>query len=180
MGFLGLEIGAGANPQKEKNEGWLHQDIRDLPGIDWVGDFRELPWGAEHFDAVFSSHGIEHTSWRETQAVLEEWLRVLKTGGTLELITPDFFRLWENLITGRVLPESGKWAGGPVTPAFVAYVTGGGQDHEHNYHTAHYTDAWYFEALTELGCDVTIKYHGIRHPSPSIRVIAVKGTTHES
>jgi predicted SAM-dependent methyltransferase len=173
--FAGLELGTGTKPQKV-GPGWIHQDIRDLVGIDVVGDCRDLSvFGDEYFDEVFSSHVIEHVGWRLVEATLMEWLRVLKPGGRLEIITPDFFRLWENLITQRVLPKSEKWPGGSVDSAFVAYVTGGGQDYSHNYHTAHYTDVWYRETLERVGCDVEIKYHGRDHPSPSIRVIAIKG-----
>ena len=32
-----LEIGAGLNPQKPKEE-WIHQDVRELDGIDIVCD----------------------------------------------------------------------------------------------------------------------------------------------
>jgi hypothetical protein len=56
----------------------------------------------------------------------------------------------------------------------VAYVTGGGQEYPENTHTAHYIDTWYKQALEQLNCDVEIKYHGKDHPSPSIRIIAIK------
>jgi len=166
-----LEIGAGNNPQKE---GWIHQDIRQLDGIDLVCDAKQLPFKDSELEDVFSSHVIEHFGWREVRIVLIEWLRVLEKGGRLEMITPDFFRLWENLITKRDLPKSDKWKGGPVDSAFVAYVTGGGQDYPENTHIAHYTDKWYRETLESLGCSVEIKYHGKDHPSPSIRIIAIK------
>lgn len=169
-----LEIGAGSNPQKAGPE-WQHQDIRGLPGIDIVCDCRKIPRADEAFDEVFSSHTIEHVGWREVRATLIEWLRILKPGGRLEIILPDFFRLWENLITQRDLPPSAKWRGGPVDSEFVAYVTGGGQDYPENVHLAHYTDTWYRETLEGLGCVVEIKYHGQTHPSPSIRIIATKG-----
>jgi len=167
-----LEIGVGNNPQKD-NE-WLHQDIRILPGVDLVCDAKKLPLPNESLTDIFSSHVIEHFSWREVKNVLIEWLRVLEIGGRLEIITPDFYRLWENLITKRDLPKNDKWKGGPVDSAFVAYVTGGGQDYPENTHTAHYTPNWYKQTLEELGCQIEIRYHGQNHPSPSIRIIAIK------
>jgi predicted SAM-dependent methyltransferase len=167
-----LEIGVGNNPQKD-NE-WLHQDIRILPGVDLVCDAKKLPLPNESLTDIFSSHVIEHFSWREVKNVLIEWLRVLEIGGRLEIITPDFYRLWENLVIKRDLPKTDKWKGGPVDSAFVAYVTGGGQDYVENTHTAHYTPDWYQQTLEELGCQVEIKYHGQNHPSPSIRIIAIK------
>lgn len=167
-----LEIGAGNNPFYD--ESWIRQDIRKLPGIDLVCDAKHLPFSDNFLDEVFASHVIEHFSWREVKKVLTEWLRVLVINGRLEIITPDFYRLWENLVTKRDLPKSDKWKGGPVDSAFVAYVTGGGQDYPENTHTAHYTADWYKQTLEELGCKVEILYHGTNHPSPSIRIIATK------
>jgi len=166
-----LEIGVGTNPQKE---GWIHQDIRQLDGVNLVCDARKLPLNDESVEEIFSSHVIEHFSWREVKDVLIEWLRVLKKGGKLEMITPDFFRLWQNLVDEIDLPKTDKWRGGVVDSEFVAYVTGGGQDYPENTHTAHYTDKWYRKTLEDLGCKVEIKYHGQNHPSPSIRIIATK------
>lgn len=166
-----LEIGCGTNPQKKD---WVHQDIRKLSNIDLICDARKLPLENESFNEIFSSHVIEHFGWREVKNVLIEWLRILEYGGRLEMITPDFFRLWENLVTQRNLPAGNKWRGGPVDSAFVAYVTGGGQDYPENTHIAHYTADWYKKTLEELGCEVEIKYHGKDHPSPSIRIIAIK------
>lgn len=167
-----LEIGAGSNPQQDDT--WIHQDIRKLPGIELVCDAKKLPLENESCSDVFSSHVIEHFGWRETKAVLTEWLRVLAKRGRLEMITPDFFRLWENLVIQKDLPVTEKWKGGPVDSAFVAYVTGGGQDYPENTHIAHYTDKWYKETLEAMNCDVEILHHGQEHPSPSIRIFAIK------
>jgi len=170
--MIKIEIGAGTNPQKDST--WVHQDIRKLNGVDLVCDARKLSHKDKEVEEIFSSHVIEHFGWRETKNILIEWLRVLRVGGKLEIILPDFYRLWENLITQRDLPKSEKWKGGMVDSAFVAYVTGGSQDYPENTHLAHYTDKWYRKILEELGCTVEIKYHGKDHPSPSIRIIAIK------
>lgn len=165
-----LEIGAGNHPQ----EGYEHLDIRQLPHIEYVCDARRLPFPDGSYDEVFSNQVIEHFGWREVEAVLVEWLRVLKPRGKLEIITPDFYHIWESLITQRDLPVSEKWRGGPVDSKFVAYVTGGSQDYPENSHLAHYTYDWYKETLESLGCSVEIKFHGQTVPGPSIRVIAIK------
>jgi len=170
--MIKIEIGAGTNPLKD--ESWIHQDIRKLDGIDLVCNAEKLPYKDGEVGEVFSSHVIEHFGWRKVKDVLEEWVRVLATGGRLEIVTPDFFRLWENLVTKRNLPTSDKWRGGPVDSAFVAYVTGGGQDYPENTHISHYTDVWYKKTLEDMDCTVEIKYHGKDHPSPSIRIIAIK------
>ncbi|MCK4994899.1 MAG: methyltransferase domain-containing protein [Candidatus Omnitrophica bacterium] len=52
------------------------------------GDARDLYWFKnEVLDYVYSSHLLE--DFRETEVVLNEWLRVLKLGGYLILYCPD-------------------------------------------------------------------------------------------
>lgn len=170
-----LEIGAGPHPK----EGYEHLDVRRLAHVEYIANARALPFADQTYDEVFSNHVIEHFGWREVRAVLTEWLRVLKAGGHLDIITPDFYRLWENLITQRdfPVPENPQfrgWKGGPIDSQFVAYVTGGSQDYPENTHLAHYTPDWYRETLEDLGCEVEIKFHGQNHPSPSIEIIVVK------
>ena len=40
-------------------------------------------------DGVFSSHLLEHFHYEQVPAVLQEWFRVIKTGGHLMLYLPD-------------------------------------------------------------------------------------------
>jgi len=167
-----LEIGAGTNPQKDGD--WIKQDVRKVKGIDLVCNAKKLPFKDNSLTEIFSFHVIEHFGWREVEDVLKEWVRVLASNGILEMLTPDFYMLWGNLVSQRNLPKTEKWRGGPVDSQFVAYVTGGGQDYPENTHLAHYTDGWYKETLEKLGCEVEIRYHGKLHPSPSIRIIAKK------
>lgn len=81
-----LEIGCGGTKVFSNSIGL---DIRSVDGVDVVADARKLPFEDEYFDHVYSSHVIEHFSHREVQAVLEEWVRVLKIGGKFELRCPD-------------------------------------------------------------------------------------------
>jgi ubiquinone/menaquinone biosynthesis C-methylase UbiE len=53
-----------------------------------TGDATQLTWFADSvLDYVYSSHVLE--DFRDTQAVLSEWLRVLKSGGYLIIFCPD-------------------------------------------------------------------------------------------
>lgn len=168
-----LEIGAGGRPQKPK-ELWIHQDIRPLKGIEVVCDCQKLPFPDASFDEIFASHVLEHVGWRKVEATLKEWLRVLTPKGRLDIVVPDFFKLWENFITKRDLPKGSKWRGGPVDSAFVAYVTGGGQEYPENTHTAHYTSEWYLKTFQELNCNAEVIFHAPDHPSPSIEIVVTK------
>jgi SAM-dependent methyltransferase len=54
------------------------------------GDARKLHWFVDAcLDFVFSSHLLEDFPTEETEAVLREWLRVLKPGGHLIIYGPD-------------------------------------------------------------------------------------------
>ena len=68
---------------------WTNCDL--LPGRQVVGhDLREpLPWGAAVFDAVYSSHVLEHLPPAEGRELLAEQLRVLKPGGVCRVVVPD-------------------------------------------------------------------------------------------
>ena len=68
---------------------WTNCDL--LPGRQVVGhDLREpLPWGAAVFDAVYSSHVLEHLPPTEGRELLAEQLRVLKPGGVCRVVVPD-------------------------------------------------------------------------------------------
>lgn len=53
-----------------------------------IGDVKSLHWFADGvLDYVFSSHCLE--DFKDTQTVMQEWLRVLKPGGYLVLYLPD-------------------------------------------------------------------------------------------
>jgi len=90
MGY-GLDLGFGGDPITS------HAIRVDLPQpYAYTGDASvQLGGGAENLywfkdgvlDFVYSSHLIE--DYQDTEAVLREWLRVLKPGGRLILFAPD-------------------------------------------------------------------------------------------
>lgn len=52
-------------------------------------DIRYLPEADETVDEIHSHHAIEHVSWRDIEATLREWYRVLVVGGALVITFPD-------------------------------------------------------------------------------------------
>jgi ubiquinone/menaquinone biosynthesis C-methylase UbiE len=78
-----LEIGGGKKPQG----GYLHMDIKKIPGVDIVGDVRKLPFKDGELDEIFGHWILEHFYYREIPEILAEWKRVLKKGGLLHLVT---------------------------------------------------------------------------------------------
>ena len=97
-----LEIGPGP----KKLRGFESLDAIDRPGVDHVGDARVLPFEADTFGLIYASHVIEHIPWYETVATLQEWLRVLRPGGTLEVWTINAVTVARELIA---FEETGEW-----------------------------------------------------------------------
>lgn len=55
-------------------------------------------------DGIYSSHTIEHIDPTDSQTMFENWLRVLKPGGRMEIRCPDAEWTWKEYFSGR-LPE---------------------------------------------------------------------------
>ena len=87
----GMDIGYGGDPIvphaicMDLPHGYAHYEdhVQHLHG-----DARDLHWfSANSLDWIYSSHVLE--DFEDTNAVLEEWLRVVKSGGNLVLYLPD-------------------------------------------------------------------------------------------
>jgi hypothetical protein len=80
-----LNLGAGSYL-----EGYFNLDRN--PKDDRIAKAEAYP--LDFFDyavqEVRASHILEHFSHRETQAVVNEWVRILKPGGILKIAVPDF------------------------------------------------------------------------------------------
>jgi predicted SAM-dependent methyltransferase len=71
--------------------GFVHVDLADYPHIDYRHDIRTLPMFADgEVDLIYACHVLEYFDRVDVIEVLREWLRVLKTEGTLRLAVPDF------------------------------------------------------------------------------------------
>lgn len=71
--------------------GWVHVDLCDMPHIDHKTSIDDLSmFEDESVDLIYSSHSFEYFDRQQAPAVLAEWRRVLKPGGTLRLAVPDF------------------------------------------------------------------------------------------
>jgi len=87
-----LEIGPGYHG--ERIPGFETLDIEKRGNVDHVGDASEvLPFDDGAFDLIYASHILEHIPWQKTEHALKEWVRVLKTGGWLEIWVPDALKI---------------------------------------------------------------------------------------
>lgn len=97
----GLDIGAGPDGLGRSHT-WPHAAIREWDLAD--GDATELPGIASgSLDFVYSSHCLEHLA--DVGSALCRWADVLKPGGYLVLVVPDF-EMYERFIwPSRIQPE---------------------------------------------------------------------------
>jgi len=78
--------------------GWTNVDIRECPcekldeeSIYLVKDCTDLSWlENESVDEILVAHFLEHFRVADHHAILSSWWRVLKFGGRLRLVCPDF------------------------------------------------------------------------------------------
>ena len=83
-----------------------------------------LPWPDNSVDEILASHCIEHFIYHHAPDLVHDWIRMLKPGGRIEIITPDFDQVvygyaegkfpWlgaiQNLYAGEIeWPPSGCW-----------------------------------------------------------------------
>lgn len=70
---------------------------------------------------VRASHVLEHFSHRETEKVIQDWVRVLEPNGVLKIAVPDFEKIAKGYLSGK--PEN--WG---------SYVMGGHDDPDDFHH----------------------------------------------
>jgi SAM-dependent methyltransferase len=155
LGDIKLNIGCGGDIRP----GFINIDILEAPGVDLVWDIRprmqweehiypypgSLPWPDSSVDEILASHCIEHFIYHHAPDLIRDWIRMLRPGGRIEIITPDFDQVidgitkgtmqWltaiQNLYAGEIeWPPSGCW-----------------------YHYSCYNWAWLYGQLVTWGCD---------------------------
>lgn len=89
QGPVRLNLGCGRDV-RDGRAGWVNVDIAPLKGVDVVCDLAEppYPFAAAAADHVLMSHVLEHLE--DTVTVLEEVHRILRPGGTAEVVVPHF------------------------------------------------------------------------------------------
>lgn len=99
-----LDIGCGRPCETMPDEAFLRYlgrpgsvglDIKDVTGpYQFVkGSITAMPFPDEHFDNIVAMEVLEHIN--DVDVALKELKRVLKTGGTLVISTPDCHPVWD-------------------------------------------------------------------------------------
>lgn len=133
-----LNLGCGGDVR----EGFVNVDVRREPGVEAVCDAAHLPFSDGVFGEVVASDLLEHFSWRRTGEVLQEWRRVLRSGGELVVKVPNMHTLIQMYGKGRI----------PFQEFIrIAY---GNQDYAENTHRAGFNPELIRYLLEENGFEV--------------------------
>lgn len=89
---LRLNLGGGDGPQPQ---GYVNVDRK------FGGEVFPLDYPDESVDSIRASHVLEHFSHRHTLAVLQEWFRVLRPGGSISIAVPDFDWICQRHLSGH-------------------------------------------------------------------------------
>jgi len=81
-----LHLGCGNNILP----GWLNTDRKISDQVAYVDLTERFPLENDTFDYVFNEHAIEHIPYPQGVGMLREALRVLRPGGRIRVVTPDF------------------------------------------------------------------------------------------
>lgn len=84
--MIKTHIGCG---KRDFGPEWINIDGADFPHIHYK-DVTKLPFKNNEVDLIYACHLISYFDREEIVTVLNEWKRVLKSGGILRLATPDF------------------------------------------------------------------------------------------
>lgn len=87
--------------------GYINIDIRESVKPDLVADVLNL---SDHFsensvDEIWASHLIEHLTPEEADKAVIHWKSLLKQGGKLSIVTPDFKAIAQGYIGGQLSLE---------------------------------------------------------------------------
>jgi len=105
-----LNIGCG----KHFHEAWTNIDLVSVSPSVRAYDLRKgLPYADNSYDAVYTSHVLEHLSPADARSSLREQFRVLKRGGIIRVVVPDlegvvreYLRQLESIIAGTAGAEA--------------------------------------------------------------------------
>jgi len=166
--LIKLNVGAGRN----RLPGYIGVDIVEGKGVDKIAPAWKLPFATNEVDEIYTHHVIEHISSPDLDRTLKEFARVLKRGGKLILICPDFEKHLRRWLDGDY---TYRWG-------FGLKMILGYQTHKGQFHTNGFTLKRFRKMLPSYGFEVKVlenrdnKYKRDRAfvPKGDIHVEAIK------
>ena len=93
-----LNLGCG----KRILSGYINIDVEPFSDKVIVMDVRSLEFADESIDEILAEQVLEHLPYFETQEILWEWWRVLRFGGVLKIVVPDFEKIARAYLGGKI------------------------------------------------------------------------------
>lgn len=119
LGIRKINLGCG----HVQPEGYINVDARELPGVDVVTSADDLLFDDNILEEIYAAHLIEHfTELELKRKIFPHWLKKIRPGGKLRLVTPDADSMIRDYIAGEMTFEA------------LRKVTYGAQDYEGDFH----------------------------------------------
>jgi glycosyltransferase involved in cell wall biosynthesis len=138
-----VEVGGGEAPMCQDA---VQVDLRPLRGVDIVADVKSLPFRSEIAAHVYSSHMLEHLSYRDGWVFLKECHRIMKKKARLEVSCPDLTAVARIYLVSNLQHRIGRLD--KVASAFY-----GSQGHSADFHLSGYDYASLSRILVDIGFD---------------------------
>ena len=124
-----LHVGCGQKRKNQTTEGFnspnwdeVRFDIDEAVNPDITGTILDMDnVSSGTFDAVYSSHNIEHVYPHEVAIALKEFSRVLKPEGFVVITCPDLQSVCELVAKDQLLEPAYTSPAGPITPLDILY-----------------------------------------------------------
>lgn len=119
LGIRKINLGCG----HVQPEGYINVDARELPGVDVVTSADDLLFDDNVLEEIYAAHLIEHfTELELTRKIFPHWIKKIKPGGKLRLVTPDADSMIKDYVAGEMTFDA------------LRKVTYGAQDYEGDFH----------------------------------------------
>ena len=124
-----LHVGCGHNKKEHttkvfNTDAWeeVRLDINPTVNPDIISSIQDMSSILDSsYDAIFSSHNIEHIFAHEVIDTFKEFRRVLKDGGYLILTCPDIKSVCSVIASGKVNNKLYDSPAGPIYPLDILY-----------------------------------------------------------
>jgi predicted SAM-dependent methyltransferase len=102
-----VEIGSGEKPHPDYE---IHVDMLALPDVEVRAGVDRLPFATDSVTALRANHVLEHQSYELVPETLQEWARVLRSGGHVDIGVPDARFVAEQWVRGEIdTAEANHW-----------------------------------------------------------------------
>jgi predicted SAM-dependent methyltransferase len=152
-----LDIGGGSHPRDP--ERFTTVDVEGTPDV--KAPMWDLPFADGSIDDIWCSHTLEHAPINKVVSALKEWHRVLRRGGRLIVLVPNFDYVAK------------YWLTGPDRPWAEAMVFGQ-QTSEGEFHRSAFNSQLLRGDLEGVGFEVKRVELRWTHNQETLQAVAVK------